>query len=376
MLLTATMNSQPTTRARGLQSFPASMAGLSIVELMVAMFIGLVGILVIFEVFSASEGYRRTTTSGSDAQQNGALALFTIQHELQQAGYGFNTSQAMGCTLLAYDSTQGVIPVYTLVPVRISAGPANGSDTIEVNYGNQVLVVTPVNIYQNMIASTDAYVVANRYGYGQGDTFVVAEPGKSCTLAQATSLPPAPLSTSVVHDAADPVSRYNKPGGSGVTYTTNALVFNLGPTPMRNIFTVNNATLNLQSVLNSPSLANVADGIVQVKAQYGKDNGINNGTLAIVTYVANDGIVDSFDNVSPATTAAWMQVLAVRVGVLARSAQPEKPSVAGGPCDTTTIAPTWAGGSFDLSADPNWRCYRYKVFQGMVPIRNALWQQG
>jgi type IV pilus assembly protein PilW len=123
---------------------------------MVAMFIGLVGILVIFEVFSASEGYRRTTTSGSDAQQNGALALFTIQHELQQAGYGFNTSQAMGCTLLAYDSTQGVIPVYTLVPVRISAGPADGSDTIEVNYGNQVLVVTPVNIYQNMIASTDA----------------------------------------------------------------------------------------------------------------------------------------------------------------------------------------------------------------------------
>jgi type IV pilus assembly protein PilW len=46
----------------------ARLAGMSMVELMVAMVIGLLGVIVIFQVFALNEGVRRSTTSGSDEQ--------------------------------------------------------------------------------------------------------------------------------------------------------------------------------------------------------------------------------------------------------------------------------------------------------------------
>jgi type IV pilus assembly protein PilW len=75
----------------------------------------------------------------------------------------------------------------------------------------------------------------------------------------------------------------------------------------------------------------------------------------------------------------------VRVAVVARSAQPEKPAAGlGAPCDTTTVAPTWSGNtgiarSFDLSTIPlpagvTWQCYRYRVFETTVPLRNWIWK--
>jgi type IV pilus assembly protein PilW len=53
-------------------------------------------------------------------------------------------------------------------------------------------------------------------------------------------------------------------------------------------------------------------------------------------------------------------------------------------CDTTTAAPRWSGSDWagspwnfnvalDLSADENWRCYRYKTFETTVTLRNWIW---
>ncbi len=345
-------------------------SGFSLVEIMVAMVIGLVGILVIFQVFAVSEGYRRSTTSGGDAQQSGAVAMYVLEREMRQAGWGFNSANAIGCNVRAYDAQQGgALPQYPLVPVRITQGAATASDTIEVNYGNQSSVLAPTNVFQNMVASTDAYVVGNRYGYALADVFIVVESGLDCTLAQVTGLPGAPLTTTINHDAANPLSRYDNPAGSGVLYTVNGFIFNLGSAPSRNIYSVNNNSLVLVSALNSQTAQTVADNIVQLKAQYGKDDGGGGGT-------AGDGIVDTYDNVTPTTAAQWAQVLSIRIGIAARSAQQEKPLVSGGGCDATTVTPTWVGGTFNLTADANWQCYRYKIFQTTIPVRNMLWSQG
>src|SRR5271169_3120696 len=63
-------------------------SGFSLVDVMVGMVIALLGTIIIFQVFSVSEGIKRTTTSGGDAQQNGSMAMFTLENSLQQAGYG------------------------------------------------------------------------------------------------------------------------------------------------------------------------------------------------------------------------------------------------------------------------------------------------
>src|SRR6266705_6570763 len=80
--------------------------GFSMVELLVAMLIGLIGMIIIFQVFEVSEGIKRTTTSGGDAQQNGAIALYDMERDLRNAGMGFNDAPFAGCTILAYDSAR------------------------------------------------------------------------------------------------------------------------------------------------------------------------------------------------------------------------------------------------------------------------------
>jgi len=91
------------------------------------------------------------------------------------------------------------------------------------------------------------------------------------------------------------------------------------------------------------------------------------------------------------STACLPFVWAVRVALLARSDQFEKAwgvASSGG----TAVAPTWAGGSFTManidgtadsystaplsnpSKNPNdWRHYRYRVFESIIPLKNVMW---
>lgn len=358
--------------------------GFSIVEIMVAMALAMLGMIVIFQVFAVSEGYNRTASSGSDAQQNGAYSLTMLEQEIRQAGWGFNNSQVVGCNVLAYSQTIGGPPAaltpgaaagaYILAPIIIdAAGTTTGSDTLEVNYGNQNLLVAPVALFQSQTNSTDNYVVTNGYGFSVGDVVLATQPPLASTLAQVTSLP-AGASPTLAHDASKTAYPYNQPGGSGVAYNTNARLYDLGAAPTRDVFSVVNNQLVVVTSLASAAQNVVSDNIVQLKAQYGKDDGSGGGT-------AGDGIVDGYDNVTPSSATActtnnataWNQVLTVRVGLVARSSQPEKPSGPGPACDTTTTAPSWSGGNFDLSADPNWMCYRYKVFETVIPVKNNVY---
>src|SRR5258706_3801595 len=97
--------------------------GMSMVELMVAMAIALIGTVIIFQVFEVSEGIKRTTTSGGDAQQNGVVAAYVIERDLRQAGNGFSDASLIGCTVLANDSARAT-PAFTLTlaPVLITPG--------------------------------------------------------------------------------------------------------------------------------------------------------------------------------------------------------------------------------------------------------------
>ena len=44
------------------------MQGFSLVELMVGLVVGMIGVVIMMQIFSVSEGYKRTTTGGDDAQ--------------------------------------------------------------------------------------------------------------------------------------------------------------------------------------------------------------------------------------------------------------------------------------------------------------------
>lgn len=334
-------------------------AGFSLVELMVGVIIAILGSIVIFQVFAVSEKYKQTSVAGSDAQQNGLLGLYSIERDLRMAGYGVNDTTHLGCNVLAYNDLRPTTNFnFALQPVLITQGAGNNvttgvgaaSDTITILYGNSANGLASVQQVQNMASTTEDFKVSNRYGFRVGDLIVAAEGGLNCTLAEASALPTGGLADTITHD--DTVD-HNPTGGHGVVYTSNALIYNLGPTPTLNQYAVVNNTLTVQSVLDLTA-AEVADNIVNLQAVYCKDI-VNTPPTTFTTCDAQ-------------APASWDQVGVVRVGLLSQSARPERD------CNVTASSNiAWSGGTFDISGVPDWNCHRYKVFQTTIPLRNLIW---
>src|SRR6185312_250753 len=72
--------------------FPRSQIGFSIIEIMVGVVIGMIAVLVIYQVFATSEAFKRNITAAGDAQQNGLLSSFMMGIELANAGNGLAVS--------------------------------------------------------------------------------------------------------------------------------------------------------------------------------------------------------------------------------------------------------------------------------------------
>lgn len=345
--------------------------GFSLVEMMVGMAIGLLGMVVIMQVYALTESGKQTTTGGGDAQQKGALSVHTIEHDLRMAGYGINGIPALlGCNIQAYNQSR--VPQtfnFTLAPVVITQGVGNLPDTIAITYSTSSVVNAPASLTQDMPNPSAVYKVNNRYGFAPGDLLVIAEPGKDCTLGQVTSTPGGGQSDNVIHNSGNYTSpegtnkpaEYNKPGGvSNINYTTSAKLYNLGPLPISNVYSITSSSLSLMPNFTAVS-ETVADNVLDLQAQYGMDTD-------------DDGDVDEYrvsaDLNNDGTTSGleYSQVLSVRFGLIARSAKREPG------CSVTTAVPTWAGGVFNnITANADWQCYRYRVFETTTMLRNMIW---
>jgi type IV pilus assembly protein PilW len=358
--------------------------GFSLVEIMVAMVIGLVAMIVIFQVFAVFEGQKRTTTGAGDAQQNGLLALFAIERDARMSGYGINYAPWLGCNVAAYDAGPPVRDPFNFIlsPAQIVDNANNAPDTITLVYGDSSKMTASVPLLQPSTAGSNKFTVANGFGWAVGDNVIVGETGVGCSLATITSIP-TPQSLDLFHDSGtytNPVTnatqnaRYNKNGGLAAGYNlwstvsaSGGRMLDIGPSPVVVTYSIQNSQLMAANLMQSGTAVALVDGIVQLQAQYGKDY---NG----------DGIVDQlteWDTVQPASAADWAKVLAMRIVVVSRSAEPERRTDAEGKqtvgaCNATTVAPT-ASITIDLTADPNWQCYRYRVFETVVPLRNQIW---
>jgi type IV pilus assembly protein PilW len=374
--------------SRRLHSPRPKMGGMSLMEILIAMAIGLIGIVVITQTYLVNENYKRSTTSAGGAQTNGALALFSIERDARMSGWGVAWSATLGCGGVSwyyngdYSTPLGALPALALAPVVITDGGA-GPDTITVLYGSGAERVIPATLGKTMVSPGDPVEIDNPQGFDDspGDMVLLVQ-GSTCSMIQVTQVLPA--TGQLLHVAAA-TAPYNPAGGGALpTYSAGAQAFNLGRLVV-NTYSIAGNALQLATLFSAtsstvvpaytPAPFTIVDNIVDLQAEYGKDNGVNNGTVAAAVYTANDGIVDSYDNVTPVNGVEWQQVLSVRIGVLARSEFFVKPENVGDPCSATTVAPTWRGGTFNVPGGiPS--CYGYRVFETVVPLRNMIWRQG
>jgi type IV pilus assembly protein PilW len=365
------------------------MSGMSLMEILIAMAIGLIGIVVITQTYLVNENYKRSTTSAGGAQTSGALALFSIEREARMSGWGISWGAALGCSNIQWyyngdysNPPGGGLPALTLAPVVIADGGA-GPDTVTIMYGSGTERVIPATLSKTMPTSSAELEVDNPQGFSDtpGDMVLVVQ-GGTCAMTQITQVQAA--AGHLQHGPAV-TAPYNPPGGGSLlpAFSAGAEVFNLGR-PVVNVYSINSNALQLASLFSAtsstvvpaytPTPFSIVDNIVDLQAEYGKDDGAGGGT-------PNDGIVDGYDNVTPVNGVEWQQVLSVRIGVLARSEFFVKPDTPGGNCTATTATPAWAGGNFpalgDLTVVANpARCYGYRVFETVVPLRNMIWRQG
>lgn len=375
--------------------------GVTLVELMVGMVVGMLAVIIISQVLLVSESQKRTTTGGSDAQVNGALALYTLQRDLQMAGYGISSSPAMlGCAINArFNGASPAGFAANLAPVIITAEAARpvGSvgDSVRVLASSKPSYAVPTRVIPPayVVGGTEFPVRAG-LGFAQGDLALVAtDATQPCWVFQVTGAP-APRSLPRANNAWNAANAPDVPFGDG------AVLMNLG-TLVDNTYEIFNGTdaagqlkRNLLRVSSfdvaNPATRMVRDvqpDVVNLRAFYGRD-----------TSVPQDGVIDVFDTTTPTTNAGWQRVLAVRLIVVARSSTWEKKETRPDGTDVyvTPANPEWSVGTtpavagaaactsgagqcltLDVGAgvvgDVEAKHHRYKVFDTIIPLRNMLW---
>jgi type IV pilus assembly protein PilW len=381
--------------------------GFSLIEIMVGLAIGVIGVIVVMQIFADAEKQKRVVTGGGDAQTTGALALKTLQSDIRQSGWGIRSFGLVGCSL----SLRPGVTRVPLAPVVINP-PIDPADPS----GNPVIPPGDTN--------TDTLLVI----YGDGDTGpegdgINAQPPSAAAPPEgspALGYAPAPwdiysVQTSASFAAGDQVvaAPRNRPdpcvlslasvvnvgrgnilnvivaAGAGQANMANGRLYNLGRAPRVLAYAVRGGNLTVcdyrANDCGAEANANdgavwlpIAGGVVGLNAQYGRDT---RTPLPPPDPVMNavPAVVDTYDQSTPPSAVpapvnpalntvqcGWARIASVRLALAARSDQYDKEEV-------TASAPAWAGGAIDLSEVSNWKHYRYKLFQTVVPLRNFAW---
>lgn len=388
-------------------------AGFSLVEVLVALMIGMIGMVVMLQVFANFEGQKRTSSSGGDSISSGSIALYSLQRDIQQSGWGINAIQMIGCTLTDAGNTllQGInsvplVPVTINPPVATLPAGESGTDTLLIVSGTSNSTIEGDVINGAVAAGATVYPVQTPSAFAAGD-YVAAV--RADRVAGACSVQLNRVVSTVV----------NAGGGGTVTVSTGALatstvndrLFNLGADPLIRGYAIRKGTavngVDQLTVCDYTTAGSdctdadnwipVANSVVSLRAQYRREDQNN----------AMTGVPDTWDQsftTAGVTTfvqaglggdpqaCAQMRVRAVRLAMIARSSQPERPVKDAGNNDVPVwqSALTWSGSttnvadgnsaaaaaavgiSLTVSATwPSWNDYRYKVFETTVPLRNV-----
>lgn len=363
------------------------MYGFTLIELMVGVVISIIASIVIFQVFAVAERQKRAVTGASDAQVNGALSIDTIEREVRMAGFGLLNSVLNDCnpatTYSYYDSgsgTPGPLANFATPVSIVDGGTAPDTISIAISGGDfdANFRFGRTTLRSNMPQSSSELNVETTHGCGVGDLMMMVQPctsgtavAGSCTLMQITHVQESALK--IQHNPGGTPS-YNPPNNyqndndwPAFQMDSSCKAYGVcmpAPTNSGTVFSVASRQLQIQKGANAA--VPIAPEILDMQAQYG----LVAGATGAPTWQEASGAW-----AGALTKAQSSQIKAIRVAIIARSGEYEKPTNTAGTCETTTAVAglsTWA--TFDTTAWPSgWQCYRYKVFETVVPLRNVIW---
>jgi type IV pilus assembly protein PilW len=396
--------------------------GMTLIELMVALTIGLGITLAISSVLIASENHKRITTSTNDAQQTGSYSYYALDKALRGAGSGIAGSAfptdvgVLGCTLNVTSGATTIFPRTTAFPPPFAAFLAGATNT---------LTVAPLLIGQNLSqdgvsdvimvmsgsgsaggvsrqitggGNATAATLDNTEGFQQNDLILVSQSGvPDClmeqvdtfttpTLTLAGTYYTATAATTSMGALAGSTSSYvtplGNPGNAANPQANNVQFMLFGLDNNRTLYSYDLLqNLHLVGGVASDSPQAIADGVVEMKALYGLDTigaGVQNAWAApgdpgwdIATVMSHP--------------AKMKQIISVRVALVVRGEYYDtKRDTTGAfvPVSPATITlfnglKNGVGGigssiSVPINLTLDEQQFRYRVFEFTVPLRNML----
>lgn len=407
-------------------------AGVTLIELMVALGISMILMLAVYQVLTFAEGRKRTTTSVSDINQAGTYSAQVVDNWIRGAGSGFApiASYAFGCKLNAKKNGTAVLPaaslpapfanvkptgtagVFRLAPVlivpdattpNISGQP---SDVLVIMAGTAGIGDLPANVAATPTSGGTSVTLDNTISYAANDIVLVTDQTVTgsaihdCMVEQVTTPFTASTATTLPFSGT-----YAQGLGS---FTASAMVSNIGNVVANNppTFTLlgvgDNNTLYSYDLLQSSSTSSsiVADSVFEMHALYGVDttgDGKIDGWYSPKVPTAATAIYGTTALMAGTSGAATLlgQIKAIRLGLIFRTSLQETSAAdsAVQACTTTVAASSKQDGCVgpakielfkgltdpsnnDISVTRSFtaaeRIYRYRSADVVIPVRNNL----
>ena len=341
---------------------PCGLTGASLIDVLAGLALGLLCIAVMYQAFLALDTARRNASATADAESGGAFALHALAVHVGNAGAGLSLAAPWLDTCPATpDAATTLRPVAVLIT---DSGAADRPDNIVVRQSR-----APSGAPAALASAAPAGAplrVESADGFAAGDRIVAVSRTGTCAAADITAAG-APIA-GVMEITSSPIA---------VDLPASTVLINLGRAGESAVTRYDVTAGNLRSadIGNGDAPAPLAANVVNAKFQYGIDA---DGDGALDTWTSATGAW-SAANVLAAPHAVLTRIKAVRIGLVVRTEERERERTRSErwvlfDCELADkaacqgrlegiFAPTSAGG------------YRYRTFERVVALRNALWNR-
>ncbi len=303
---------------------------------------------------------QRQSVGVSGAIINADTALAVVREEASSAGLGFFADGSLLCPRMNLSNGTAVIMDDSpFIPVWVT--PDGSNSRLDIISSGNVTGAATVRLGDTSLAESAEVTSLLPAAVGQAILLAPVDTSDPCVVrtvtANAAATSTAPQTVSYANAS---TARFNR-----ATFTNSPLFLErsrmalLGDLRWTR-FRLNGTNLVMERPLEGTS-ATLAHNVTAFRVEYGMA-GVGSTALAAWT-PANAAS-------APVAASNLARLRALRIGVVTRSPQREKP-LASGACTASSGLPVLFGAATTADVS-DWQCFRFRTAQSVVPMRNLL----